>query len=168
MAVAGLPSIDLTLIGDGDLHESLRALADRLGVSDRVRFIRRMSNAQVLKEMAAADVYVYSSDNWEISKTCIEASLMGLPIVLNQRRGGLAAELIGDHVLAVEQSAAGYREALENLIADERKRERLGRNAASVAHERWHPTIMESRYAGIYRLLIQARSKAPAQEQHDV
>jgi glycosyltransferase involved in cell wall biosynthesis len=166
-AVAELPSIDLTLIGDGDLHDGLRALAERLGVSDRVRFIRRMPNAQVLKEMAAADLYVYCSDNWEISKTCIEASLMGLPIILNRRRGGLAAELVGDHVLAVEQSAAGYREALETLMADERMRERLGRNAASLAHEHWHPAIMESRYAGIYRRLIQARSNAPAQEQHD-
>ena len=155
-AVAAVPSIDLTLIGDGDLHEGLRALADSLGVSGRVHFIRRMPNAQVLKEMAAADIYVYCSDNWEISKTCIEASLIGLPIVLNRRRGGLAAELVGDHVLAVEQSANGYREALERLIADKRERERLGRNAASVAHARWRPTTMEARYVAVYRNVLDA------------
>lgn len=153
-AIAAVPSMDLTLIGDGYLHEGLRALAERLGVSGRVHFIRRMPNAQVLKEMAAADIYVYCSDNWEISKTCIEASLIGLPIVLNRRRGGLAAELAGDHVLAVEQSANGYREALERLIADKRERERLGRNAASMAHARWHPAIMEARYVAVYRKVL--------------
>jgi glycosyltransferase involved in cell wall biosynthesis len=157
-AVAQVPAVDLTMIGDGDLHDSLRALAERLGISSRVRFIRRIPNAQVLKEMADADLYVYCSDNWEISKTCIEASLMGLPIILNQRRGGLAVELIGDHVMAVEQSAEGYRDALENLIADERQRERLGRKAASIAHDRWHPAIMESRYVAIYRKLLAERS----------
>jgi L-malate glycosyltransferase len=160
-AVAALPSIDLTLIGDGDLHESLRALADKLGVSERVRFIRRMPNIQVLKEMAAADLYVYCSDNWEISKSCIEASLMGLPIVINRRRGGLAAELVGDHVMAVEQSAKGYGEALERLIADERERKRLGRRAASVAHAHWHPAVMEARYVAIYRMLLNGRPIAP-------
>jgi glycosyltransferase involved in cell wall biosynthesis len=155
-AIAAVPSMDLMLIGDGDLHEGLRALAERLDVSGRVHFIRRILNAHVLKEMAAADIYVYSSDNWEISKTCIEASLIGLPVVLNRRRGGLAAELVGDHVMAVEQSANGYREVLERLIADERGRERLGRNAAFVAHAHWHPTIMEARYVEVYHKALDA------------
>jgi glycosyltransferase involved in cell wall biosynthesis len=158
-AVAQVPRIDLTLIGDGDLHDGLRALAERLGVSGRVRFIRRMPNAQVLNEISAADIYVYCSDNWEISKTCIEASLMGLPIVLNKRRGGLADELIGDHVLAVEQSAQSYRECLERLVADESARAHLGRQAAGIAHQRWHPAIMEARYVDIYRGLVNRNVK---------
>jgi glycosyltransferase involved in cell wall biosynthesis len=84
---------------------------------------------------------------------------MGLPIVLNRRRGGLADELIGDHVLAVEQSAQGYRDALERLVADEGARERLGRQAAKVAHTRWHPAIMEARYVDIYRGLVNRNVK---------
>jgi glycosyltransferase involved in cell wall biosynthesis len=121
-----------------------------------------MPNAQVLKKMADADIYIYCSDNWEISKTCIEASLIGLPIIINMRRGGLAQELVGDHVLAVEQSAFGYREALERLIIDQRQRERLGRNAARVAHSRWHPAVMEAQYVKIYRMLLNEHSKTPA------
>jgi glycosyltransferase involved in cell wall biosynthesis len=161
-AVADVPSVDLTLIGDGDLHEGLRSLADRLGISGRVHFIRQMPNTQVLEEMAAADIYIYCSDNWEISKTCIEASLIGLPIIINRRHGGLAQELVGDHVLAVEQSALGYREALERLIIDQRQRERLGRNAARVAHSRWHPAVMEAQYVKIYRMLLNEHSKTLA------
>ena len=153
-AVAELPAVDLTLIGDGDLHDGLRALADRLGVGDRVRFVRKMPNAQVLRAMASADLYVYCSDNWEISKTCLEASLMGLPIVVNERHGGLASELVGDHVLAVEQSAQGYRRAIAGLIADGQARERLGRRAAQVAAERWHPAAMEARMVAIYRRVM--------------
>ena len=161
-AIAGLPSIDLTVIGDGDLHEGLHALAQRAGMADRVRFIRRMPNTQVLDEMAASDIYVYCSENWEISKTCIEASLLGLPIVLNRRRGELADELVGDHVLAVEPSANGYREALERLISDGAMRERLGRNAARVAQAHWHPDVMESRYVDIYRRLFRQPAGAAA------
>jgi len=159
-AIAGIPNIDLTLIGDGDLHDGLCTLAEKFGVSERIRFIRRMPNAQVLREIAAADIYVYCSNNWEISKTCLEASLMGLPIVVNRRRGGLADELIGDHVLAVEQSARGYREGLQRLLSDERERERLGRKAASVARRLWHPAIMEARYVDIYRMVLDGPSKA--------
>ena len=158
-AIAGVPDIDLTLIGDGDLHGALCDLAERLGVSGRVRFIRRMPNADVVREMVAADIYVYCSDNWEVSKTCLEASLMGLPIVVNRRRGGLADELVGDHVLAIEQSAAGYRDALAGLIVDEHARERLGRRAASVARALWHPAVMEARYVDIYRKLLNNSSR---------
>jgi glycosyltransferase involved in cell wall biosynthesis len=122
-----------------------------------------MPNALVLAEMAAADIYVYCSDNWEISKTCIEASLLGLPVVINRRRGGLAQELVGDHVLAVEQSAEGYREAIERLAADQSYRERLGHNAAHVAHARWHPAAMEARYVEIYRTVIRARAQVSSQ-----
>jgi glycosyltransferase involved in cell wall biosynthesis len=160
-AIAGLPSVYLTLIGDGDLHDGLRVLADRLGISARVRFIRNMPNAQVLEEMAASDIYVYCSDNWEISKTCLEASLMGMPIILNERRGGLAAELVGDHILAVEQSAVGYRAGLERLITDARYRETLGRNAASTADARWHPAVMEARFVDIYRRAIGHATVSP-------
>lgn len=156
-AVAALPSVDLTLIGDGDLHESLRALAARLGIERRVRFIRNMPNADVLNEMIRADVYIYCSDNWEISKTCIEASLIGLPIILNRRRGGLADELVGDHVLAVEQSAEGYRAALQTLIGDQAQREKLGRKASRIAHECWDPAAMEARYVRVYRGLLNNR-----------
>jgi glycosyltransferase involved in cell wall biosynthesis len=166
-AVASLPSVDLTLIGDGDLHDGLRALAESLGISTRVRFIRNMPNAQVLEEMAASDIYVYCSDNWEISKTCLEASLMGMPIVLNQRRGGLASELVGDHVLAVEQTTDGYRVGLDRLITDARYRETLGRNAASTAAARWHPALMEARFVDIYRTVIGQASASPTRPEQD-
>jgi hypothetical protein len=89
---------------------------------------RRTPNAQVLKEMAVADIYVYCSDNWEINKTGIVASLIGLP------------------------------------VANERGRERLGRNIAFVAHAHWHPTIMEARYVAVYHKVLDSsgsKSNAP-------
>ena len=156
-AVARLPRAELTLIGDGDLHEGLKALARKLGVDDRVRFVPRMPNSEVLRELARADIYVYCSDNWEISKTCLEASLMGLPIVLNRRAGGLATELVGDHIRAVEQSADGYRDGLAALFEDHAERVRLGRRAAEVARCRWDPAAMEAKVVDIYRRLVATR-----------
>ena len=153
-AIAGLPDVHLTLIGDGDLHDVLVAQAKRLGISDRVRFIRRMPNADVLKKMAHADIYVYASINYEISKTCIEAALTGLPVILNDRNGDPARELVGGHFLLVPDTCEGYREAIQRVINDDDFRENLGRKARRHAMENWAPEKTEAAFVEIYRRLL--------------
>ncbi len=85
-AVADLPAVHLTLVGTGDLHNDLRAKAAALGIADRTEFITALPNARVLELLGESDLVVYCSHNYEISKGCMEAALIGLPIVLNDRR----------------------------------------------------------------------------------
>src|SRR4029077_18488300 len=84
-AVAELPNVSLLLIGSGDLHESLRSLVERLHIADRVTFATAVPNNKILEILPSFDFYVYSSINYEISKTCIEAALAGLPVIINDR-----------------------------------------------------------------------------------
>lgn len=147
-AVLELDDVELLLIGNGDLHDSLRRRAALAG--DRIRFVPAMPNDEVLAQLADADVYVYSSDNYELSKTVIEAALTGLPIVVNDQRGAPIEELVGDHVRLVEGSAASYRAALQEL-ADEEARAALGRRARAHALAHWSPGAAEARLADIYR-----------------
>ena len=153
-AIADLPAIHLTLVGDGDLHASLRHKASRLGISDRVDFLPALRNDQVMALLARSDIFVYASEYHELSKGCIEAALTGLPIIVNDRHGDPAEELVGPHVLLVPGTPEGYRNALRKLMENDGFRERLGRAARTHALAHWDPERMERRVTEIYRHIL--------------
>lgn len=150
-AVAEIDGIELTLVGDGALHGALRALVERRGLNARVMFIPALANADLCARLADYDIFAVNSDYREISKAVLEALLTGLPVVINRRVTAPVPELTPDICMLVENTAAGYRAALRRLIADDRFREQLGRNAGCSARAKWHPAITESRYVDIYR-----------------
>lgn len=153
-ALAGLETVSLDLVGDGELHDGLRQLAIGIGVADRVRFHRTMANEGVLELMRQADLFAYQSDNFEISKGTMEASLAGLPVILNRRRGGLADEVRDGPFLIVDDTPEGYRESIRRVVTDDTLRADLGRRAAAYALQRWHPDAVEARIVEISRSLI--------------
>jgi glycosyltransferase involved in cell wall biosynthesis len=152
--VAQLEDVELTLVGDGSLHGALRALAERRGLNERIKFIPALSNADLCVRLADYDIFALHSDYREISKAVLEALLTGLPVVINRRASAPVPELTPDICVLVENTAAGYRDALQRLIADHRLREELGRTAGRIARAQWHPAITESRYVDIYRNLL--------------
>ena len=83
----------------------------------------------------------------------LEPLLTGMPVVINKRIGAPVPELSDDICLLVSNSVAGYREALERLIADHGYRERLGRAAYVHAQANWSPATTEAKFIGIYRKL---------------
>jgi len=149
-AVAELEDVELKLVGGGDLHETLIERAARLGASDRITFAESLPNAEILKEMAASDVYVYSSMNYEISKTCIEAALTGLPVVHNDRGGQPSREIASGNFMLVDGGKESYKQALQRLKDNAALREELGRKARAYAERHWLPESTEKQTADIY------------------
>ena len=76
---AALPTAGFLVVGDGDLRESLEAQAERLGLSDRVRFMGHREDVPAL--MSAMDLFVLSSLNEGFGRVLVEAMAAGLPIV---------------------------------------------------------------------------------------
>jgi glycosyltransferase involved in cell wall biosynthesis len=120
-----------------------------------VIFQPALPNEQVLELYAASDFMVYCSHNYEISKGCIEAALTGLPVILNDRGGDPASELVGGHFLLVEDSHKAYRDAMRGMIDDDAFRERIGRAARAHAVAHWAPERMEERVVAIYRDIME-------------
>ena len=161
-AIADAPEARLVLVGGGDLHDALRARAAALGLGDRVSFHTALPNADVMRLLARADLFVYSTFMAEVSKGVIEAALTGLPIVHNERIGGAPAELIGPHVWLVPNTREAYGDALRRLASDGRLRESLGRAARDYAIAHWLPENMEGRVAAIYRGIVAASERSAA------
>lgn len=152
-SLVNLPNVDLTLVGDGLLHETLVDRANNLRIADRIRFIRNLSNDKALRLLVESDIFIYHSVNYEISKGTMEAALLGMPIILNERTAGLAKELLTGNFMIVEDSKSGYENGIKRLIKDDSLRERLGRGAATQAWATWDPEKMEKQIIQIYKKL---------------
>jgi glycosyltransferase involved in cell wall biosynthesis len=155
-AVASLPGVELTLIGDGPLQPTLRRLAAESGAADRIVFRPAVSNDDVCRLLPDFDVFAAHCDFSGIPKAVLEPLLTGLPVVTNRRPGRAVPELDGNWVRLVDDTPESYRSALEALLADNAEREALGERAYAHAAEHWTPAIAEQRLADVHRRAMAA------------
>jgi glycosyltransferase involved in cell wall biosynthesis len=92
-----------TVIGDGASRIAIQRLAGELGLADRVRFAGRVSDDELLRELASADLFVLAASALPTSHegfglVYLEANAIGVPV--------LAARLAGA-VEAVEEGVSG-------------------------------------------------------------
>jgi len=161
-AVAALPAVHLTMVGDGSHHRHLCDVATACGIADRVEFIPSIANDELCRRLPNFDIFATHSEYWELSKSVIEPLLTGLPVVINRRNGAPVPELTDDICLLVENTVDSYRRALERLMGDDRYRESLGRSAYAHAQRHWSPAATEAKFVTIYRGLIEGRRGAAA------
>jgi len=80
-ALAQVPSARLVIAGEGPLRGEYTALAQQLGVSDRLHLLGDVTRDDIADLLAAADLFVFPS-TWEtFGLAALEAAMMGLPIV---------------------------------------------------------------------------------------
>jgi glycosyltransferase involved in cell wall biosynthesis len=159
-AVASLPNVELTIVGDGPIAGALQRLAKKLGAASRIFFRPAVRNDELCAELADFDIFAIRSDYFEFSKSMLEALLTGLPTIINRRPGEQVPELSEDICLMIENTAESYRAALQRLIAEDALRERLGRTACAHARAHWSPERSEAVFVEIYRALLATRHNA--------
>jgi glycosyltransferase involved in cell wall biosynthesis len=152
-----------TIVGDGVLHERLRSLAADLGCSARIEFIKAAPNAELCARLRDFDIMVSHCDYWGTSKTIIEAGLAGLPIVINRHPAIKIDEYSGGWLIECENTAAGYKAAILDLLGNTAHREQLGGLAWKTASARFDPAQMERQTVALYRELL-ARPRQSAAE----
>ncbi len=116
----------LVLAGDGPEAESLKRLADSLGVADRVEFLGYRND--VRKLLAKADLYVAPSRSEGLSNSILEAMAAGVPVVATDVGGN--RELLGGtgHIVPLEDPTA-LAAAISSAIKDPETTMKLAENA---------------------------------------
>ena len=116
-ALAELPACLAWMAGDGPLEGELKALAAKLGVADRVRFLGWRSDRGAL--LRAADVCVLPS-RWEpFGTVMLEAWAAGTPLVAAASQGPSALiEDGGNGLLVPVDDAAALAAAIRRLMAE--------------------------------------------------
>jgi len=154
-SLATLPTrYKLVLAGDGPALESLRRMAEELGVADRARFLGFIKYGDDL--MACADmVTVPSTCHEACSRVVVEALGQGAPVI-GSRIGG-TPELVEDGVeglLVDPGSVESLTAALRTLGEDRALRERMRLAARARAHDRYRMESVVARYHDVYRELV--------------
>jgi glycosyltransferase involved in cell wall biosynthesis len=120
-ALVGDPGARLSIAGDGEERRELEALAAQLGISDRVEFLGYRHDVPAL--MAAADLFVLSSDYEGLPAVVVEALACDCPVIATNcfaNAADLLEGLPGCHVTghSVEELAAAIRHWLEKPVFD--------------------------------------------------
>ena len=156
---AGLPAdLDwrLWLAGDGPCKGACEALARRLGISDRVRFLGFQQDPRPL--YAAADMAVHASREEALCNFLIEAQAHGLPAVAYRALGIRECFLEGRTGWMLEQGDAdGFRSAVARAAAGTpQARAERSAEASRFAREAFDPERQVSAYIGLFETLLAA------------
>jgi glycosyltransferase involved in cell wall biosynthesis len=151
--IRALQSIDCEywIVGSGPYHERLVHLVRDLNMEDKVTFVKGMDNAELTRQLKDFDLHVTHCDNWGMSKTVTEASLAGLPTLINYHPVRPIPEYQGDWLARCANTPEAYAAAIGELLADNDQREQLGRRARQHAKDAFDPVKMETRLAQLYR-----------------
>ena len=117
-AVAALPAVTLIVAGQGPEHSRLMALADLLGVADRVRIIGGVRHEEMPKLLAAADVMALASSSEGLANAWIESLSCGTPIVITAAGGAREVVTGRDAGRVTIRDPIAFAGAIADLLAD--------------------------------------------------
>lgn len=151
-----IPTVELLLVGGGELEEHLRRRAHDLGVAANVRFAGSVEN--VWPYLAQAHVFALASRYEPLGIAVLEAMAAGLPVVATAAGGipelvsaGTTGELVrpGD--------ARGLADHLTRLLREPPLRERMARAARAVAAKHTTSRMVDAYFALYDGLLADGR-----------
>lgn len=134
----------LVLAGSGPEEARLRSAADRMGITEKVRFAGEVPIAETARYFALARVSVLASvttpggrETWGLEVNM--AFNQGVPVVVSDAIGAAAGDLVQNDVnglVVPERNAAAIAESLRLLLDDPELHARLSANARSTI-ARW-------------------------------
>lgn len=146
IAVLSARNSDATaiIVGEGQDRSELEALAQTLGVQERIVFTGWVQPDEVVNYFSAADIFAGPSkrapSGWIEAQglTFIEAMLVGTPVIAT-RTGGIVDSVRHEETgLLVDESAPEQiAAAVTRLVSDPTLCERLTKSAAQLARDRF-------------------------------
>jgi glycosyltransferase involved in cell wall biosynthesis len=152
-ALAELPECVAWLAGDGPLEAELRALAAKLGVTNRVRLLGWRTDRGAL--LRAADISVLPS-RWEpFGTVMLEAWAAGTPLVAAASQGPSALIEDGRNGLLVPvDDAEALAHGIRRLIGDPALQARLIEQGAADYQKGFTRAAVTQRMIALYRAII--------------
>ncbi|KAA3646351.1 MAG: glycosyltransferase [Chloroflexi bacterium] len=138
------------IVGTGPYHQQLMTLAKELGVDHKVEFLQAVNNQELMDMLSKFDLHVSHCGFWAMSKTVTEASLAGLPTVINFHPEHAVPEYEGGWILQCENTPEGYKQAIRSVLEDTSRWRDLAEKAYAHAHANFAPQLMEERTIELY------------------
>jgi glycosyltransferase involved in cell wall biosynthesis len=164
-ALTELPEdVVLLVVGAGPRLPSLVGLARRLGVGDRVRFCRSVTDDDLPRYLGLADIFVFPSQSRleGFGLAVAEAMAVGLPVVIADMPG--VREVIEpghEGLLAEPLLASDLAKKVKILLDDPRLARAMGAAGRRRAEERYGLATVAGQLISLYASLHEAGLSGP-------
>lgn len=148
----------LVLAGDGPLTESMKRLAEEIGIAERVLFLGYRNDIADL--MGAADCLLLTSRSEGVPQAVTQALGIGLPVVATAVGG--VPELVHDRrtgLLVPAEDVAAIADALEYLFLHPEEAKELARQGREHARSHYSLEAMLERTEREYQTLLEERKR---------
>lgn len=141
------PNTKLLLLGDGDQHQKLIALAEELKVANAVTFTGNVPNTE--DYYAVSDLYVQCSHREAMPLSVLEAMATGLPIVSTDV-GGLSDVVQDNGILVPDNDEEALYQAIEQIYKQSPEETQKMRAASDRIVQNYSSKAMAQAYENIY------------------
>jgi teichuronic acid biosynthesis glycosyltransferase TuaC len=157
-ALSELPQVTLVICGEGPMLNELRSLAEKNGVSSRVKFAGRIPHSELNRYYGAADVLLLLSSNEGWPNVLLEAMACGTSVVATSV-GGIPEVVQSDAAgfLIAERTVAAVRNGLQRAMTTAVSREATRAYAEGFG---WDDTAKSQ--ARLYKDVAEAKRVASA------
>lgn len=154
-ALPQIPQAVLLIAGDGEDRARLAAIANELGLNERVRFLGSVPRLQLPALYASVDLLVatsHASETFGIGP--VEAQACGLPVVATRFGGFPEVVAAGQTGLLVPpRDPAALAAAVNELLADPGRRAAMAAAAPAWASQFAWPAVVD-RIEAVYRAVV--------------
>lgn len=143
------PMIRLVFAGDGPLKDELAALADNLGIKDKIVFLGFRDDVNTI--LQAFDIFVLSSLHEGISLSLLEAMGSGLPVIATNVGGNPEVVVDGETgILVPPQDPEKMAEAIMKILKNPDLANKMGHAGRKRVEEKFSLDRMVREYEAIY------------------
>ena len=148
-----VPEAAFLLAGEGELSDSLRALAEELGISDSTFFLGRCENVAEL--LAVSEICVLSSKAEGFSNSILEYMAAGRPVVVTDVGGAREVVSEGETGYLVRSGDdAVMAQRLIGLLRDPERARAMGVKGKRVVEEKFSCEAQLARTESLYDRLL--------------
>jgi glycosyltransferase involved in cell wall biosynthesis len=127
------PDLRLVVVGHGWAEDDLRARVRALGLADRVELLGRVDELTKHRVLAASWLHLCPSLKEGWGRAVMEAATHGVPTIAYASAGGVTEAVQDGRTGLLVDDLDGLTGAVDELLADPRRRQRMGTEARRYA-----------------------------------
>jgi len=142
-------SMYLWIMGGGEEEENLKALANKLGVMDRIRFAGWQKDPNAF--VKASDVFAAASSHEPLGNIILEAWAQGVPVVSTKSEGPSWFMTDEQDGLMVDiGNAEGFAKSFKKLESDKSLRTKLAKGGQKTLQEKFSKQVITDAYLDLF------------------
>lgn len=157
-AASNLPDAEYWILGDGAELNRLKALAENLGIAQRVKFWGKLSREETLEKLRDCHVLVHPSLHDSGGWVCLEAMAAGRPVICLDL-GGPAVQVTLETGFRVKasnpkQAVKDIAKAMTQLVKNPQMRIHMGKAGRKLVDETYSWQARGERLSQLYNKLL--------------